>query len=249
LIEEARVTASRTSRVRALSGLLAGAGMAVTLALTACSAGQLTQTSSQVPAVPGANVNAGTIALRNLLISYVGVGGYPAGADAPLEVRIFNQGVKPVRLVGASSAQARTVSLVGAAGSPSPSASPSPATSPSPAASASPSPAASGSPSPAAGSPSPSAAASPTPAPSPSAGPAGQETFSIEIPPQGYVLLVPGEGQYLRLTGLTKALTPGMLARVTFTFDDGNRADAEIPFAPAPTVPREGPVVPHENEE
>jgi copper(I)-binding protein len=234
LIEEARVTASRTSRVRALSGLLAGAGLAVTLGLTACSSGQLTQTAGQVPAVPGANVNAGTIALRNLLISYVGVDGYPAGANAPLEVRIFNDGPKPVRLVGASSPAARAVSLVGGGASPTPSAAPSPTPSASP--SASPSPAASASP-------------SPTPAPSPSAGPAGQETFAIEIPPASYVLLVPGQGQYLQLTGLTKALSAGMSAKVVFTFDDGTKVEADIPFAPAPTVPREGPVVPHENEE
>ena len=239
------MTASRTSRVRALSGLLAGAGLAVTLGLTACGAGQLTQTASQVPAVPGANVNVGPIALRNLLISYVGVNGYPAGANAALEVRIFNNGPKPVRLVGASSPAARAVSLVGAGGSPSPSAAPRPSASPSAAASASPSPSGGATPSPTAvSSPSPSPSASPS-----VAGPAGAEQFSIEIPPGSYVLLVPGQGQYLQLTGLAKALSSGMSAKVTFTFDDGTKAEADIPFAPAPTVPREGPVVPHENEE
>jgi len=63
------------------------------------------------------------------------------------------------------------------------------------------------------------------------------------------VLLVPGQGQYLQLTGLTKALSAGMSAKVVFTFDDGTKVEADIPFAPAPTVPREGPVVPRENEE
>jgi len=60
---------------------------------------------------------------------------------------------------------------------------------------------------------------------------------------------VPGEGQYLQLTGLTQALSSGMSAKVTFTFDDGTKVDADIPFAPAPTVPREVPVVPRENQE
>jgi hypothetical protein len=91
LIEEARVTASRTSRVRALSGLLAGAGLAVT---TSGYSEQFRaahpEPAGQVPAVPRANVNAGTIAHAQPadLLRPAWTATRPA-PTAPLEVRIF----------------------------------------------------------------------------------------------------------------------------------------------------------------
>ena len=102
---------------RAMAALLAGA--AVALGLVGCSAGQLTQTAVQVPAVPGANVTVGVIGLRNLQIAYSGPDGYAAGGNAPLIVRIFNEGSKPVKLTGATArVAARAVRLPGGAAAP-----------------------------------------------------------------------------------------------------------------------------------
>ena len=238
------MTASRTSRV-VTSAMVAGACAA--LALAGCSAGQLTQTSSQVAAVPGVNVNAGAIALRNLVIPYNDPGGYPAGSDAPLEVRIFNEGVTTIRLVGASADKATAVNLVGPPG---PVVTPAPA-SPLPATSASPSPSAAPPGSPAA---SPAASVSPSPPASPSAAPPApapaSPAISIEIPPQSYLALVPGEGAYLELTGLKEAVLPGGWVTVTFTFDNGVSVPVQIPLAPQPdlVVPRATSVV-REGEE
>jgi hypothetical protein len=236
---------------RAVAALLAGA--AVALGLVGCSAGQMTQTADQVAAVPGANVTIGAIALRDLQVAYNGPAGYPAGGNAPLIVRIFNEGAKPVTLTGVTAAGfARAVVLSGgAAATPAPistsaaptSAAPSSAA-PTSAAPTSAAPSASGSPAPSG-----SASASPTATPSPTAPPAGQESFSIVIPAQAYVLLVPGSGQYLQLTGLTNALIPGTAADVTFTFDDGSKAVASLPFSPAPDPVRGSPVVPNEEKD
>jgi copper(I)-binding protein len=246
LIEEAHVSASRRTNRRVRPGvaaLAAGAGVALVLGLTACSAGQITQTATQVAPVPGTNVNVGPLALRNLMIAYNGAEGYQSGSSAPLIVRIFNEGVASRKLVEVSS-EVGTVVLVG--GTPATPA-PIPTTTPPASASASPSPeptaSATGSPDPSA---SPGASASPSPTPTPSPVPVGQTRFSLEIPAQSYLLLVPGEGQHLAITGLKTALTPGMSARVTFIFDDGSKVESDIPFEPAPHAPRATPAVEHE---
>jgi hypothetical protein len=69
---------------------------------------------------------------------------------------------------------------------------------------------------------------------------------SITIPPQSYVLLVPGEGDagFLQLNDLTEAITPGESANVTFTFSNGETVTVALPLAPpTATVPRGTPVV------
>ena len=210
------MTSSGPSRRRALL-VATSAFIACTAAVTlmsACSAGQLTQTGAQVPAVPGVNVNAGPngeIALRDILIPYGGPQGYPQGGNAPLAVRIFNDGPRPIKLVRVSAGDAaRAVLLVGGAA----------ATQPAPA-------------SPPTGGPSPS------PEPSPTAAPAGQETFSIEIRPADFELLVPGQGEYLQLMGLTRPVPPGTTVPLTFTFDDGTTVNVNVPLGvPTAPVPR-----------
>lgn len=110
------MTASRSSRRTALVASALFAGLAAVAVVSACSAGQLTQTGSQVAAVPGANANVGPdnrIALRNLTVAYSGPQGYPRGSSAPLVVRIFNDGTQPVRLVSVTAEDfAQSVNLV-----------------------------------------------------------------------------------------------------------------------------------------
>jgi copper(I)-binding protein len=222
---------------RAVAALIAGA--AVALGLVGCSAGQITQTADQVSAVPGANADVGALGLRDLQIAYPGQNGYPAGGNAPLIIRIFNEGAKTVKLTAVSApgtAQSVVLSGGNSAASPTPAAT---TAAPSPSATASPS-----------GTPSPSGTASPSPTTTPTqAAPAGQSSFSIDIPAQGYVLLVPGQGQFLQLVGLTRQIIPGELVTVEFTFDDGSKASASVPFAPAPEPVRGSPVVPGEKVE
>jgi copper(I)-binding protein len=249
------VIASRPSRSRrggarlaAAAALLAGAA-----AVSSCSAGQLTQTASQVPAVPGNNANGGAngeIALRNLLVAYNGPDGYPQGGSAPLVVRVFNGGQASIALVGASvPAEVGTgVVLVGAATTPPPS--PAPPATPEPTA-----PAASPEPTPPAspgGSPSPLPGATPSPQPSasPSPGPAGGSPLSIPLPPGSYALLVPGQGPYLEIIGLERPLLPGSSVPVTFTFSDGSTVTVAVPFGlPSEPVPRASAEIHPENGE
>ncbi|MEV3902985.1 hypothetical protein AB0K11_11735 [Mycobacterium sp. NPDC050551] len=53
-------------RASAVTSGLAVAGLAATLTLSGCSAGQIAQTATQEPAINGVSANAGEIALRNV---------------------------------------------------------------------------------------------------------------------------------------------------------------------------------------
>lgn len=195
-------------RARIVAGFVLVTGL---LAASACSAGQITQTSRQVAAVPGINASVGpaggdtTVALRDVVIAYNGPEGYAAGKDAPLVVRLFNVYDKPVALTGVTAQGAAAVVLAGGS---------SPAT---PAAT-------------------PTATASPAVDEAP-----GETSFRINIPVGGYVLLVPGEGQHLVLHKLATALTPGESIPVTFTFSDGGTVTIPVPVGlptvPAPRSP------------
>lgn len=228
-------TASRRrARLARVCGLLAGA--AVLAAMSGCGAGQITQTAAQVAVVPGVNASAGTagqIALRDLAFAFNGPQGYPQGGSAPLVTRIFNDGPTTVKLVKVTSEDAASVILIGGPAAATPT--------PTPAATAS------SSATPSAG---PSATSSATPGPPTPAPPAGQSTFAIEIPAAAYTLLVPGQGPYLQLTGLKRALTAGLGASVTFTFDDGSSVTVNVPVTPPLTpLPRVSPAVEmHESE-
>lgn len=219
------MTASRSSRrsARFVAGSVLLVGAAALTLVSACSAGQLAQTSEMVPSVPGVNANAGPngeIALRDLLIAYNGQQGYPQGGDAPLVARIFNDGARPVKLVRVTADEtARAVVLVG--GAPGVAATQTAAATASTAASPSAAPSPGGSPSPS------PAAAAPTPI---------TQAISIDIAPYSYRLLVPGQGEYLMLRGLTRPLGPGSSVPVTFTFDDGSSVRVNVPFG-VPTEP------------
>jgi hypothetical protein len=251
LIEEATLTASRSRRPGRLVtvALAAGASAVLAVSLVGCSSGLVNQTASQVPPVPGANVDAGSIALRNLVVLYNGTAGYPVGSDAPLVVRLFNNSTRDVTLIGVTAANAASVSLVGSptvvTSAPATTAAASTATTTPPAtASASVT---------VSGSTTPESSESPTTTTSPSATATAPATpVRVTIPAQSYVLLVPGQGSqgYLQLNSLTQAIVPGGFTSVTFTFDDGSKVDVDIPLAPPTTeVPRATPVVANEHEE
>ncbi|MDT5024752.1 MAG: hypothetical protein QOE61_1178, partial [Micromonosporaceae bacterium] len=232
------VYASRSSRRSArLAASALFAGLAVLTAVSACSAGLIAQTSNEVPSVPGANLTIGdpatgnTIQLLDMVVAYNGPQGYPAGGSAPLVIRVVNNGPTTVKLVKVTAGNAASsVVLVGGAVATS-------AVAPTSSPTASPS-----------GTPSavPSGSATPTPTATPTvAGPGGQESISIDILPTSYVLLVPGQGAYLQLSGLSAALIPGQSVPLTFTFADGRSGEMAVPIGvPQTAVPRVTETVP-----
>ena len=201
-------------------------GVAAATLSAGCSAGQHTQTAVQVAAVSGANQTiemrdgdrvVGRIALRDLMIQYRQKG-YPAGVNAPLAVRIFNDSPNPVKLCDATSETGEIGKANGSAAAcrlaPSPTPGPRPRRLRVPHCPRPP--------------PTPSATASPsadTPPPHPHGGrTAGQERHvSVRhhgCPRQGYMLLLPGQAQYLQIQKLQEKLEPGGHVRVLFQFED-----------------------------
>src|SRR4051812_41217303 len=84
------------------AALMATAALGVGL-LSACGAGQITQTDNQVASVPGVNVSStdGKIALRDGVVTYADQ--YKTGATVPLSVRLFNNAEQKVKLTGVTS--------------------------------------------------------------------------------------------------------------------------------------------------
>jgi hypothetical protein len=236
MIEEAVVSASRSSRRSArLAASALFASFAALAALSACSAGQLAQTSEEVPSVPGANVTVGPsgfVSLLDMVVVYNGPQGYPPGGSAPLVVRIVNNGPTNLTLVKVSAGDAASsVLLVGGTAAQT-SAAPTPASTPTP--TVGPSITASGSATP---------TTTPSGRPTPTVTqPAGQANFAVDIAPVSYTFLVPGQGPYLQLTGLTSPLTPGTSVVLTFSFSDGTTGTAHVPVGvPQSPQPRQTP--------
>ncbi|MCW2717106.1 copper chaperone PCu(A)C [Pseudonocardia sp.] len=106
---------SRSLRTRrtgvAAIGVVIGA-----LALAGCGAGQITQTSTQVSAVGGAQATVGSIAIRDAQFEYTAAKGasiYTRGGDAPLQMTIVNSAGTDDKLVSASSPVAQSVQVSG----------------------------------------------------------------------------------------------------------------------------------------
>ncbi|SDG97585.1 hypothetical protein SAMN05216553_11436 [Lentzea fradiae] len=86
--------------------LIVSAALAAGLGLAAvgCSAGQVTQTDTQVAAVDGASGNAGPIAVRNAMLAFPQEGNrYADGDDVPLTFVIANTGTTDDKLLSIKS--------------------------------------------------------------------------------------------------------------------------------------------------
>lgn len=86
--------------------LIVTAALAAGLGLVAvgCSAGQVTQTDTQVAAVDGASGNAGPIAVRNVMLAFPPDGNrYHEGEDVPMTFVIANTGENPDKLLSIKS--------------------------------------------------------------------------------------------------------------------------------------------------
>ena len=97
--------------------LIVTAALAAGLGLVAvgCSAGQVTQTDTQVAAVDGASGNAGPIAVRNVMLAFPPDGNrYHEGDDVPMTFVIANTGETPDKLLSIKSDAAEgEVEIVG----------------------------------------------------------------------------------------------------------------------------------------
>lgn len=87
---------SRLPRMIPVLGTLA---LAAGAALTGCSAGQVTQTSTQVPTVQGASADVGDLAMRDIRILYPSGGTYAEGSTAELALVVTNQGLNEDALI------------------------------------------------------------------------------------------------------------------------------------------------------
>ncbi|MFY1674771.1 hypothetical protein ACN27G_33355 [Plantactinospora sp. WMMB334] len=243
---------------RRAAAVLAGTAAGAALLLSGCGAGQIAETAERIPTNLGVNAESpdNNYLVRNAFVGYPGTAGYPAGANAPMSVTLYNETGEPVT-VRVGSTAAGGVTLTGPSAAPSPGggapASPSPeatAGSPAPDATA-------GSPAPdaTAGSPSPEATQeSPSPGGSPSAdstaAPAPATPAEIQIPAHGFVVLnQETAGRWLQLTGLAEALPPGHSIQVTFDFG-GTQVPVQVPVTvPLEPAPPGTPVVGGEEEE
>jgi copper(I)-binding protein len=85
---------------RALRAATMGVLLVSPLVLSACSAGQVTQTASQERDKTGAQAQVSDITLRAATLAYPRGGAYEAGDDAELMVAIVNAGEEPDTLTG-----------------------------------------------------------------------------------------------------------------------------------------------------
>jgi copper(I)-binding protein len=235
---------------RALRAATMGVLLLSPVALSACSAGQVTQTATQERDKTGSTAQIGDITLRSAELAYPRSGRYDAGDDAELQVAIVNGGAEPDALVdvtgkdftraeistsGASSATSSGASSATSSGaSASASASGSPSTSGSPSASASAS---------ASAAPTGSAALTPTgTTAAPSSAPAATSSAGsseIVIPPHSSVFV--GSGDYtITLVGLARPLTTGQYLDVTFTFRKAGEVTLRVTVANPPRAGNRG---------
>jgi hypothetical protein len=85
---------------RALRAATMGVLLLSPLAISACSAGQVTQTATQERDKTGAQAHVGDIVLREGQLAYPSGDTYEAGDDAELDVAIVNGGETPDTLTG-----------------------------------------------------------------------------------------------------------------------------------------------------
>ena len=84
---------------RALRAAIVGVALFSPVALSACSAGQVTQTATQERDKVGAMAEVGDITLRQVELAYPRAGSYEAGDDAELVMAVVNTGEEADTLV------------------------------------------------------------------------------------------------------------------------------------------------------
>jgi copper(I)-binding protein len=211
---------------RALRAATLGVLLFSPVALSACSAGQVSQTATQERDKTGAMAQVGDIALRQVLLAYPPGGTYDRGDDAELTLAIVNSGDQPDTLVDVSGTDFAGAEIGVSASA---SASPSAQATPGGPAAATPS-----------GIPTPSGTATPSGTTTPSetataTTPAGAS--EIVIPPDSTVF-VGSDGYTITLKDLDRSLTTGQYIQVTFRFEKAGEATVLVTVDNPPTPER-----------
>ncbi|MBB3083394.1 hypothetical protein [Geodermatophilus sabuli] len=213
---------------RALRAATMGALLLSPIALTACGAGQVSQTATQNRDKVGAEAELGPITLRAITVEHPDDGRYEAGDDAGLSMAIVNTGNVDDTLVGIEGEGFDGVLVSGQA-------------TPSPAVPSSPS-AAPGTDAPATATPATPTAGSQVDAPA-TATPATPTAGSqVDIPvAAGTTVFVGGNSDLtVELADLTEELTAGQSIELTLTFEEAGEITARALVAnPGRVLPRE----------
>lgn len=190
---------------RALRAATMGVLLLSPLALSACSAGQVTQTATQERDKVGGMAAAGEITLRQAVLEYPDGGVYEAGEDAEMVLAIVNSGPEADTLVEISGEGFGEAEIT-------------------PAGAASPATEVAVTTAPATG----SAPATGTSTPPP---PAETPTTSseLEIPAESTVFIGGSEGAAITLTDLDEALTTGQSVELTLTFENAGEITLPVP--------------------
>jgi len=221
---------------RALRAAAMGMLLCSTVALSACSAGQVNQTAGQLRDKTGPAGTAGDLVFREVELAYPQNGAYAAGDDAELQAAIVNTGDQPdtlvsitgpdftgVRITGSPTGSSGGTSTPTAGSVTTPPASSTPATSTTSSAPTTP-------------------ATGTTPAtttpPATSAAPTTGAARQIVVQPGESIFL--GENtSTVTLVGLSRPLTPSEAVPVTFTFERAGQFTIDALVATPPrALPR-----------
>jgi copper(I)-binding protein len=221
---------------RALRAATMGVLLLSPVALSACSAGQVTQTATQERDKSGAQAQVGDLTLREgQLVSPRG-GSYDRGDDAELQLAIVNGGTEDDTLVsvdgkGFSSAEISSGSSSSASSSSGSSGSSSSGSAGS-SSSAAPTSSSAAASTPTSSTPTSSAPTSSAPTSSSS----GVQEITI---PAGQTIFLGGDQYTVTLTDLSESLTPGQYLEVTLTFEKAGEVTIPVSVAnPTSSVPR-----------
>ncbi len=106
-----------TRTVRLPRRVLAPAGLALfavmTLAVSGCAAGQISQTADQVAAIDGANGTVGNIAVLNARLAPTAREYYPEGSNARILLYVSNNGLSEDTLESVTTSAAGSVKITG----------------------------------------------------------------------------------------------------------------------------------------
>jgi copper(I)-binding protein len=214
---------------RALRAAAMGVLLLSPIALSACSAGQVSQTAAENRDKVGGLANVGDIAIRQAQLAYPVGGSYAAGGDARLLAAIVNTGADPDTLVSITGDEIGGAEVT-AAGTPTTAAPTTTTAAPTtPTTTAAPT----------AGAPT-TAPAPTTPAPTTAAPTTAPGSGPLNVPIPGNTnVYIGGSGPTITLTGLSRTVTPGDTIEVTMTFQRAGDVPVQLVVATPPRdIPR-----------
>jgi copper(I)-binding protein len=223
---------------RALRAATVGVLLLSPVVLSACSAGQVTQTGTQQRDKTGAQAQVGDISIRAAKLAYPDSGSYSSGDNAALQMAIANDGSSDDALVGISGTGFSGAVFTDATANASTSSATSASTT---AGSTTASPTGSAT---TGASPTGTATGTATGSPTGTATPTGTPTSSATASPVPTQLAIPAGGSvlvgsndvHITLTGLDSSLTTGQYVTLVLTFQKAGEVTMKVTVANPPTA-------------